>query len=133
MRPGRHWWRSALLWAVASGAGLTACSHQPSAPDGAVLQVSLASPNQDDGALLLTVAGGAVDSVTSEYTTFSHRLDPTRLKIIVTGSVAPGTIARLWVPDERQIGRYSITVDQAATRGSYAQRDPASYQITLQQ
>jgi hypothetical protein len=126
-------WRLFLLLAASSGAALSGCSHQPSAPEGVILQVRLSSPNGDDGALLFTVAGGRVDSVeASGYTTFSHRSDPSTLRIIVAGSVASGTIARLWLPDERQIGRYSVTLDQAAARGSYAQRDPASYQITLE-
>jgi hypothetical protein len=126
-------WKPFLLGAVGWAAALSGCSHQPSAPEAAILQVRLASPNGDDGALLLTVAGGRVDSVeASGYTTFSHRSDPTTLRIIVAGTVVSGTIARLWVPDERQIGRYSVTLDQAAARGSYVQRDPASYQITLE-
>ena len=132
MRASRRGWKPLLLWAAGWGAALSGCSHQPSAPEGAILQVRLASPNGDDGALLLTVAGGRVDSVeASGYATFSHRSDPTTIRIIVAGSVASGTIARLWVPDERQIGRYSVTLDQAAARGSYAQRDPASYLVTL--
>jgi hypothetical protein len=133
MREPRGGWRPFLLFAAVSGAALSGCSHQPSAPEGAILQVRLASPNGDDGALLLTVSGGRVDSVeASGYTTFSHHFDPTTVRIIVAGNVVSGTIARLWVPDERQVGRYSVTLDQAAARGSYAQRDPASYQITLQ-
>jgi hypothetical protein len=109
-----------------------ACSGDPSGPVATTLQVSLTSPYPDDGALLFTVTGGPVDSVeASGLTLYTSRPQPTTLQVILTGDVSSGNIARLHIPDAQLGRRYSVTLQQAAARGSYSQRDPASYQLRL--
>jgi len=122
-----------VVLSLVGGSLLSGCSHQPSGPDGAVVQLKLSSAYSDDGGLFLTVAGGRVDSVDAPgLTVYSHRPDPSTLEIILTGSLVSGTVARLWLPDERQIPRYSARVNQAAARGSYIQRDPTTYRLTVE-
>ena len=96
------------------------------------MNLNLATPNSDDGGVLFTLSGGPVDSVvaTSGQVYFA-KVDPTSFRVIIAGTLAAGTIARVYVPDIRRVGGYSATVTQAAARGSYLQRDPAGYSLTL--
>jgi hypothetical protein len=111
---------------------LAACAHDTSGPTAGTLAVNLASPNNDDGAVLLTVSGGPIDSVASPgHQIYSARLDSSTLRLIVTGNVASGTIATIYLADMRLASNYSATVNQVAARESYAQHDAASYTLTL--
>jgi hypothetical protein len=111
---------------------LGGCSHEPEGATAGTLSVSLATPNSDDGAVLFTLSGGPVDSVEAvEYSIYSARIDPNTLRIIVTGNLVSGTIARIRIADDREASRYSVTINQVATRSSYAQRDPGSYSLSL--
>jgi hypothetical protein len=121
--------RSLLLAGLSA---LAACSHDTSAPTAGTLNVNLASPNSDDGAVLFTVSGGPIDSVASPgHQIYSARLDSSTLRLIVTGDLGSGTIATIYVPDMRLASSYSATVNQAAARESYTQREAASYLLTL--
>jgi predicted small secreted protein len=109
---------------------LVGCSNN-TGPVAGALNVSISSPHRDDGALLLSVNGGPVDSVESVgFPVYAIRTADSA-KFIVTGSLGSGTIARIHIPDGRQGSRYSAKVGQAAARVSYAPRDPATYSVTL--
>jgi hypothetical protein len=113
---------------------VSGCSEDPAGPTGGALDVNLASANSDDGGVLFTVSGGVIDSVTSsDYQVYSARLDPNTLRVIVTGNLNAGTIARLHVPDIRRASNFSITLNQVAARGSYLQRDAAAYSVSMEQ
>jgi hypothetical protein len=117
---------------LAGLSALASCSHDISGPTSGTLTVNLASPNSDDGAVLFTVSGGPIDSVASPgHQIYSARLDSKTLRLIVTGDVASGTIATIYLADMRLASSYSATVNQVAARGSYAQHDAASYTLTL--
>jgi hypothetical protein len=108
------------------------CSGAPSAPVATTVQVLLTSPYTDDGGVFFTVTGGRVDSVSAAgYALFSSRTDPSTLQVIVAGNLSAGTLATLYLPDERLLPQYSVSLYQAAARSSYALRDPAGYSITL--
>jgi hypothetical protein len=109
---------------------LGGCSNN-TGPVGGSLNVNISSPQHDDGALILSVYGGPVDSVESVgFPIYSVR-SADSVKFIVTGSLGSGTLARVHIPDGRQASRYSAKVSQAAARVSYIPRDPASYSVTL--
>lgn len=109
---------------------LAGCSNN-TGPVAGALNVNISSPQHDDGALMLFVYGGPVDSVESVgFPVYSVR-SADSVKFIVTGSLGSGTVARIHVPDGRQASRYSAKVGQVAARVSYAPRDPATYSITL--
>ena len=101
------------------------------APTGpGVLDVVLTTPNSDDGAVLLTV-DGAVDSVQgAPYVVFSTA-SGTGARIVVTGDVLSGVIARLYVPDISAADQYLPQLIEVAQRGTYALRPPTSYQLEL--
>ena len=109
---------------------LGGCSNN-TGPVAGALNVNVSSPQHDDGALMLSVYGGPVDSVESVgFPVYSIRAADS-VKFIVTGSLGSGAVARIHIPDGRQASRYSAKVSQVAARGSYAPRDPATYSITL--
>jgi hypothetical protein len=91
-----------LLTLCLAAIGLSAgCSGAASGPVGATLEVVLASPAQDDGAVLLTLSGGPVDSLAAaspDYLLYSSRSDPSTLRVIVTGDLGSGPIARIHTP-----------------------------------
>ena len=101
------------------------------APTGpGVLDVVLTTPNADDGAVLLTV-DGAVDSVQgAPYVVFSTA-SGTGARIVVTGDVLGGVIARLYVPDISAADQYLPQLIEVAQHGTYALRPPTSYQLEL--
>lgn len=127
--------RTLSPWAIVAVTGLSvlaACSNEPTGPVGGALSVTLTTSNDDDGAVLFTISGGSVDSVEGVgYSLHSARIDPTTLRVIATGNLRTGAIARIHIPDNRQVSRYSATVNQVAVRSTYGQRDPTSYSLAL--
>jgi hypothetical protein len=111
---------------------LAACSGDYTGPTSGGLNLRLASPQGDEGAVLFTVAGGAVDTVeASDHGLYFARLDANTVRVVVTGDLSSGVIARIRIPDDRRASNYTATVSQVALRATYAQRDPAGYSITL--
>jgi hypothetical protein len=124
----RYW---ALACSIAA-AGVPGCSSDSAGPVGATLDVSFVTSASDDGAVLFTVAGGPVESVEAPgYRLYTAQINPTTLRVVVAGSLRAGTIARIHIADERKLAQYSATVNQVAARGSYAQRDPVSYSVSV--
>jgi hypothetical protein len=116
-----------LCLAVAMG-----CSNEPVGPTPAVVEVTLSTPVSDAGAMLFTISGGPVEAIErTGYTLYFARIDSHTLRAIVTGNLQPGPVARIRIADERQLSRYSATIDQVATPSSYSQRNPAGYALTL--
>jgi hypothetical protein len=109
---------------------LSGCSNN-TGPVAGVLNVNVSSPQHDDGALMLSVYGGPVDSVESVGFPIHSLRTSDSVKFIVTGRLASGAVARIHIPDGRQTSRYTAKVSQVAARMSYAPRDPAGYSITL--
>lgn len=111
---------------------VVACSDDTNSPTAGAMNLNLATPNSDDGGLLITLTGGPIDSVVATSgQVYSAKVDPNSFRVIIAGDLAAGTIARIYLPDVRRAGGYSATVTQAAARGSYLQRDPAGYTLTL--
>jgi hypothetical protein len=100
-------------------------------PVAGALNVSISSPQHDDGAVMITVYGGSVDSVESVgFPVYSLRVADS-VRFIVTGNLGSGPVARIHVPDGRQASRYQAKISQAAARGSYLPREPGTYSIHL--
>lgn len=110
---------------------LPACSPN-TGPTAGTLDLQLSTPYADDGAVLLTVSGGPVDSVEAAGSrVYLSRPDEATLLLIVAGDLHAGTIGRLHIPDTRQAPGYTVVVSQVAARSSYTQRDPSQYTIQL--
>jgi len=105
----------------------------PPAEPGAVNFHVVTAADLEDGGLLLTVLGGAVDSVTglAGYEVF-QTLTTTGARAMVFGSIVDGPLIRVWVPDVSRAGLYSVRVDEGAIRGTYDVVPGAAYSMTRQ-
>ena len=113
---------SVLLFSCSSGTGPTA----------GVLNVKLSSLRGDDGAVLFTISGGPVESVEAvSGAVHSAQIDANTLRVVITGNLSAGAVARVRIADVNQASRYSAAVNQVAARSSYVARDPGQYSITL--
>jgi len=113
---------SGLLFSCSSGTG----------PMSGSLNVKLSSLRGDDGAVLFTISGGPVESVEAvSGTVHSVQIDANTLRVVITGNLSAGAIARVRIADVTQASRYSATVNQVAARSSYVPRDPGQYSISL--
>jgi hypothetical protein len=85
----------------------------------------------DDGAVLLTVVGGPVDSVSAlaGYEVLQART-PSSTRAIVYGAIGDGPLLRVWVPNASLAAQYSVRVDEGARRGTYEVIPGASYSVT---
>ena len=113
---------SVLLFSCSSGTG----------PTSGILNVQLSSLRGDDGAVLFTITGGPVESVEGvSGIVHTAQIDANTLRVVITGNLGAGAIARVRIADLTQASRYSAAVNQVAARSTYVQRDPGQYSITL--
>jgi hypothetical protein len=113
---------SVLLFSCSSGTG----------PTSGTLNARLSSLRGDDGAVLFTITGGPVESVDAvSGIVHSVQIDANTLRVVITGNLSTGAIARVRIADLTQASRYSAAVNQVAARSTYVQRDPGQYSITL--
>jgi len=114
--------------------GLAGCGggSDLSAPLSGPLDLVLDTPADDDGIVLVEIGGGAIDSVTAlGYRTEVSPRGTSPVRVVVSGALADGKLARIWVPDRTRASDYSATVLEAAARGTYALRDGAEYRISI--
>jgi hypothetical protein len=120
--------RGALLLAAMVTA---ACGGSDASPG--TLQVSLTSPNTDDGAVMLQVTGD-IDSVTAPagLTLYEATPSATVVRAIVTGSIASGgSVLTLHVPDVGKASSYTTQLLQVSARGTYVQRPVGGYTLQV--
>ena len=123
MRPG-------LLLLPGLVLAMGGCVDPAAGSNAGALEVVLHSSRPDDGAVLLSVDGGPIDSIGSAgYRLYSARFRG-QLRVIVSGDLRPGPIARLWIPDGRLRQAYAAMVRQVAGR-DYSLREPGGYQLEL--
>lgn len=124
-----------LLGALAGCGGEATQPTPPVSPmhRAGLVELRLQTPATDDGALLLTVTGGAVLGAQGApgLHAFVAAIDRTTTRLVITGPIAAGTVVSLQVPDVALATTYRATVDQAAVRGTYAQRAPAGYVVRV--
>lgn len=121
-------------WRLLALLGLAACDSTPdlAPPLSGPLDLVLDTPAEDDGIVLVEIRGSAVDSVTAlGYRTEASADGATPLRLVVSGFLGDGKLARIWVPDRTQASDYSATVVEAAARSTYALRDVADYRIAI--
>lgn len=108
-------------------------SDSNSGPVAGTLQVSLTSPNTDDGAVMFQI-GGDVDSVTVPAGLTLYRSAPsaTVVRAIVTGNITSGSdILTLHVPDIGKASSYATQVLQVSAQGTYEQRPVGGYTMQV--
>jgi hypothetical protein len=71
----------------------------------------------------LSLAGARIDSLElSGAQGFAMLVNGTG-RLLVTGEVKNGVVARIWVPDTRAIASYTGSVEAAAARSTYQLQD----------
>lgn len=124
--------RAAVLLACAV---LAACdAGEPARPLPGDLLVTLASPNATDGGMVVSITGpDAVGSVRAADpgNVVRARTQGTTTTVAVFGTLAPGPLVRIAVPDVRQAGSYTATVREAADLESALRPSLAGYTLTV--
>jgi hypothetical protein len=107
-------------------------SSGPTSPKAGLLNVTLTSPNAEDGAILFTMGVGAIDSISVPQGSVLQVISNTAAQrtVLVRGTLATGAlIANLWVPDVSV--SYTAFVSQVASK-AYAQRTLTGYSLSVQ-
>ncbi len=87
----------------------------------------------EPGALLLTVTGGPVTGVKAtggQQVSFSSPFAGTT-KVVVLGTLTNGDLLKLTVPDVTVATSYTVHVDQAADKSTFALLEPGRYTLTV--
>jgi hypothetical protein len=121
-----------LLAAFAVAAG--SCSG----PVAGELTISLATPNTDDGAIVVRVTASESKEVTSIAVLcsgcqiFKEQPSATEVRAVVTGNLAAGPLVRIGVSDTKSPDAYSAQIQQVASK-TYQVRAPSGYSLTVGQ
>jgi hypothetical protein len=109
---------------------------QPSAPAAVpgTLTARLVTPNTDDGAILVEIAGPTpvADVATPVPGAVVHsRGSGNTARVAVFGSLAAGALVRFSVPDVNAASQYTATVTEASDRANALRASVTGYQITI--
>jgi hypothetical protein len=127
-----RWVKLALVVLLAVCVGTCGDSTGNDKPSTGWLQLSLATPNADDGGILFTVSGAQIDSVRSTHPhVLINRESASSVRVIIAGDLSAGVIGEIHVPDTRAAGQYTGVVHEVATRTTYQQRPPTGYTVTV--
>ncbi|HEY4321694.1 MAG TPA: hypothetical protein VGM77_11030 [Gemmatimonadales bacterium] len=101
-------------------------------PHAGTLTLRLINGGTNDGALVLVISGGPVAGVTAGagYVAVTTA-DGSGTHLLLTGNIAPGPLAAIAVPDLSQLAAYTVTVEQAADRSTFALLDPIAYRAEV--
>ena len=102
----------------------------PSGPG--FLQVLLETPRTNDGALLITLSGGPLDSLrVSQATLLMASPGVNDQQVIIAGDVRAGAVLRFWVPERANVANYRAVLDQVATLRDYIQQSLTDYSLMI--
>jgi hypothetical protein len=123
----RRW--QVVIAALALGAG---CKKEPAGPEAGVLTVSFSSPTDTDGALLLLVTGPVTSiQVLGGYQMSQAPAGGNATRVVLTGALISGDILKLSVPDVSTASSYTVAVEAAADRNTFALTDENQYTATV--
>ncbi len=125
--------RRLLLVAGLATTLLGACKgDSPSGPVAGDLTLTLTSPGNTDGAILVRVTG-PVESVSAvgDLRVEGSQLPGGMWRIVVAGNVTSGPVARIRVPDIGAVDQYLAIVEQVAARGSFALLSSSGYAVEV--
>lgn len=104
------------------------CTDAPTGPLPGALDVLLAGPSAEAGALLFHVEGGPVDSVASAGAmVVSAPFTGVRRRVLVVGEDLRGVVARVYVPDVSV--SYRMRIVEVANARSYALMDTTRFAL----
>ncbi len=115
---------------LASCGGPSGPPPPPSGPG--FLRVLLETPRSNDGALLITLSGGLLDSLrVSQVTLLTAPSGVNDQQVIIAGDVRAGVVLRFWVPERADVANYRVVLNQAVTRTDYIQQSLTGYSLTI--
>jgi hypothetical protein len=126
-----------IALALVAAAGLTCKDQGPDDRPGGTptsLLVTLATPNADDGAIMLTVRGPGMQAVTSAspaYLVFSNLGVPGQARVIAVGDLRAGAVFTVAISGTHALSKYSVTLDQVASRSDSLRSALAGYKAEL--
>ncbi len=118
-----------LIVMLASCGGPSGPPPPPSGPG--FLRVLLETPRSDDGALLITLSGGPLDSLRVSQATLLTAPPGDDQQVIIAGDVRAGVVLRFWVPERADVANYRVVLNQVATRRDYIQQSLTGYSLTI--
>ena len=126
--------RAALL--LLSLAAIAACTDRAIAPPASPLslQLALASPQSDDGAIVITLHGPAVSdvrAVSGAYLAFTRAAGAEETRVIVVGDLLAGPVFTFTAGAGHRLGDYSASIEQVATRADALRGDLSGYGVTI--
>jgi hypothetical protein len=108
-----------------------ACSHSPTGPQAGTLFIKLQSPNSGaDGAILVTLSSPALVTnvaATGGDTLWTTDYSTTNSRLLLTGPISSGVIAKFDVEDVNLAGEYLVTINQVASSSDYSLRSLSQY------
>ncbi|MGH7732144.1 MAG: hypothetical protein ACREOE_00215 [Gemmatimonadales bacterium] len=125
--------RAGTALAILAAAG---CGSSTNPTGGTTVHATLATPHSDDGAVMFTVHGPGIDTVTFPvaYSGYYRRsADHDTVTVIVAGHVANGVLADLTVPGGSSASNYVALVTQVAQRSTFVQRLLSGYSVVVSQ
>ncbi len=101
-------------------------------PAAGVVRFDLETQHADDGALVVVVSGGPVDSIAGPagLRVYTSAATDGGMSVLVTGAIVAGPLLTVHVPDGRKSSAYTSVVTQVAARSTYELRAPADYRLT---
>jgi hypothetical protein len=127
--------RRIFFLALTAAASTPACDKTPAAPAVAgPAVVSLTSPNDDDGGLLITLKGpgvSAVQSASSDYLVYWRLAAENEIRILVLGELGPGPLVTAQLDAVNRLSDYSASIEQVATRGDALRAGIEGYELRL--
>ena len=105
-----------------------ACKGDSTGPVAGTLKVNLTTPSSglDGAAIIVLTSPVPPRSVTpaAGLALWGGPVTTTTAKIVLTGTLATGTILTLQVDDVNKVGQYGVAVQQVADAGTFALRLP---------
>lgn len=114
---------------------LAACGGSEPTSVAGNLTAAFFQGNSNAGAVLITISGGPVESVTGlggsgQQVSFASAGSGTT-RVVVLGGVQNGDLFRFRVPDVGQATSYTARIDQVADQATFSLLDPAAYTLTI--
>ncbi|GBD32818.1 hypothetical protein HRbin33_01792 [bacterium HR33] len=114
--------------------GALGCIQEPAPRE---LTLNLLTPNSDDGAVMFTVSTAAPNRIVSATPVcegckvFYHEVSEVEFRVIVTGPLRPGPVAKLLVSDAAPVGAYRVDVHEVAAR-DFQTKKPTGYTVVVE-
>lgn len=102
----------------------------PSGP----LVVSLVTPSADDGAIVFTVEGGAIEGAavaTAEHAFFFRETGAASIRVALVGDLEEGELLEIEIPDGSDVSGYEATIVEVADRANELRADLSGYDLTV--